>query len=814
MSADNLVMNAGKSKTAQRGALNAPKATPEQIRLAKLLNNSNSEHTEELQFKLQQVSECTASSIETAFSALRDADNDVQVAIELILDGNCEDSWMDPFAKKTKAKKQHEQKSKVKKGKEQPKTGSNQSLNDKKSGTNADIPKKPARQDGIKKGARQVNQAKNGSNKRPRKPHTELPLGDGWTVECDEWKGETIEVVNSCVDSPVNIQEDSDLLKLVTTQDVELPAEQSVKEEETKASVEKHEEPVKEVKEQQTVQEESTSEVIDAVQSAKARLFSTYTQSVTPPSSVHSQLPVFFAPGSTVFPLRDEASSIQFGTNYVSSPNFNSNIFAGQDLSKSRSVAASVQQKSARTEPAQETFTPTIPPHVTPVAPIIQPDQAFTSAPLQQPNVSASVQKESFSKIQESQTQGAHPQQSQTVNNFDNPYNYNLLGELSQNMKNVDLQDMQVGKSDAFTQSASSTQPDNMPTASYQFPASKLSVGGMPQQGQQINKPISIIPPNTGPQQSMPTTQAAPLPQTFMHYPHVMSHLQQNMPFFNFPQPPATSTPTMFDLDHLQAFQQRMLYEMQSHASAPAQTVANDNSNSNVSNAADVMASNKPTNMPQPPQPPIHQVTTTNSGYFVPYGLNSGMVLMNSYPNTFVSQQQQQAPAAQQSQNPSTGPHGASPLSHTGNNQFAKPISAPTNFSAYQNVRQANFEEVNDIFYPNLSKQMSFKQGYYNAPKPDMGNKLQQQAGGMSPSQQGGPSSQVQQQQSGSNQVQPPNIYSQQGQGQYPFYQAQAIVAAAVAAQNQQPNQANQSTGGATGQGPSGMVPLHGRPTH
>lgn len=55
MSADNLVMNAGKSKTAQRGALNAPKATPEQIRLAKLLNNSSSEHTEELQFKLQQV---------------------------------------------------------------------------------------------------------------------------------------------------------------------------------------------------------------------------------------------------------------------------------------------------------------------------------------------------------------------------------------------------------------------------------------------------------------------------------------------------------------------------------------------------------------------------------------------------------------------------------------------------------------------------------------------------------------------------------------------------------------------------------------
>ncbi|VDN37941.1 unnamed protein product, partial [Dibothriocephalus latus] len=39
-----------------------------------------------------------------------------------------------------------------------------------------------------------------------------------WEVECGEWKGEAIEVVNSNSDFPVNIHEDSELLKLVTTE--------------------------------------------------------------------------------------------------------------------------------------------------------------------------------------------------------------------------------------------------------------------------------------------------------------------------------------------------------------------------------------------------------------------------------------------------------------------------------------------------------------------------------------------------------------------------------------------------------------------
>ncbi|VDN97460.1 unnamed protein product [Rodentolepis nana] len=809
-----------KSKNSQKGVLEAPKATPEQIRFAKLLNNSNSEQMVELKRKLEQVQECTNCSLETAYSALRDADNDVQCAIELIIDGKCADSWVDPSVKKAKTKKQNDKKSKVEKEKEQPKISSNQSINNnKKALANADAPKKPLKQNGAKKGSRQVNQVKNGSSKPSNKPRTELPSNDGWILECGEWKGETIEIVNSCVDIPINIQEDTELLRLVTTQDVEPPAEEEVKEKEVEGVIESFEDPPKQIDEKQVVQEEPTSEEIDAAQLVKAKLFSPYAQSATPQSSAHSNIPVFFAPGSTEFPLRDENSSIQFLTNYVQipSPNFNANVFAGLDLSKIKQAAPLTQQMPARIESFQEAFTATIPPQVTPVAPIIQSDQAFNSGSLQHPNIaSASVQKESFSKIQENQAQGTHPHQSQAVNNFDNPYNCNLL-ELSQNMKNVNLQDMQLGKSDAFTQSSSS-QSDNMPTVTYQFPVSKSSVGGMSQQGQQI-KPISIIPPSTGPQQtqqSMPPTQTAPLPPTLLHFPQIMSHLQQNMPFFSFHQPPATTTPPMIDYESMQAMNQsRIVFEMQNHASAPAQTVTNDSSNSNVSNASDVMPSNKPTNMPQPPQPPIHPVNTTNSGFFLPYNLNNGMVFMNSYPNTFMGQQQQQAAVTQQSQNTSTGPHGASPLSHAGNNQFAKPMSAPTNFPPYQNMRQANFEEMNDMFYSSLPKQMNFKQGYYNGPKPDMGNKLPQQAGGMSPNQQGGPNSQLQQQQSSSNQIQAQNLYSQQNQGQLPFYQTPAFVAAAaVAAQNQQPNQANQSTAGVGGQGPGGMVPLHGRPTH
>lgn len=44
-----------------------------------------------------------------------------------------------------------------------------------------------------------------------------------WDEEYEEWKGEAIEIVNSTSDFPTNIHEDSELLKLVTTEPEESP---------------------------------------------------------------------------------------------------------------------------------------------------------------------------------------------------------------------------------------------------------------------------------------------------------------------------------------------------------------------------------------------------------------------------------------------------------------------------------------------------------------------------------------------------------------------------------------------------------------
>lgn len=90
-------------------------------------------------------------------------------------------------------------------------------------------------------------------------------------------------------------------------------------------------------------------------------------------------------------------------------------------------------------------------------------------------------------------------------------------------------------------------------------------------------------------------------------------------------------------------------------------------------------------------------------------------------------------------------------------------------------------------------------QGYYNPSKADVGNKMQHQTGGMTGAGHNPQTQQQQQQQSGSY--------------QFPYYPTQSMVTAA-AAQGQQVNQSNQSAGGNAGQGPNGMVPMHGRPAH
>lgn len=67
---------------------------------------------------------------------MRDADNDVQKAIELILEKNYDDMWMDPSAKKFKSRKKNEQKEK-----QSHPNGQNKPQGEKKSNANPEAQK-------------------------------------------------------------------------------------------------------------------------------------------------------------------------------------------------------------------------------------------------------------------------------------------------------------------------------------------------------------------------------------------------------------------------------------------------------------------------------------------------------------------------------------------------------------------------------------------------------------------------------------------------------------------------------------------------
>ena len=55
------------------------------------------------------VQECTACGLDEAISALHDADNNVQRAIENLLDSKCDNEWQDTVTKKSKSRRQNDQ---------------------------------------------------------------------------------------------------------------------------------------------------------------------------------------------------------------------------------------------------------------------------------------------------------------------------------------------------------------------------------------------------------------------------------------------------------------------------------------------------------------------------------------------------------------------------------------------------------------------------------------------------------------------------------------------------------------------------------
>ncbi|KAL5971188.1 Ubiquitin-associated protein 2-like [Taenia solium] len=823
-SKQNFSKNNGNSSVVKVG-LNAPKATAEQLNLARLLNTSSDDG--DRQFKLKQIQECTECDLEEAVLALHDADDNVQRAIENLIDAKCDNDWQDTITKRSKSRRHATQKSKSSSAVfDRSKGGSPSSLNGKNVVALSDnVAQKPSKTPNGKRGGKQAanGHSRNGPSNEiviaKKAPHSESTHIESWGIECGDWKGEAIEVVNSAANIPVNIHDDTELLKLLTLESVE-SSEKCVgvgKQVEVTRDVEVTSE---ELRADEGVS--STPRAEDQVKVVRDRLFKKYARSLTPPPSHVPGVPVFFAPGSRNTVLAGNSSAPESGSiptqvllHESSGPDAEVNQGAG--LSRSSQVP---KRKSLNSEhhfdsqdriksPNHCNFPPavnTLLQSVRGMQQNLQADQPYPT-PLQ----NASAHKETYAKIQDHGSPHGRAQ-THSVNSFEGPkpYDYNLLGDLSQTVKQVSLE-MQVGKSDAFTQSISSTQSENVVSTPYSMQPTKQSVTQPPQ----MNKPISTMPPNAS-QQSLPTTQ--PQLHTVMHpgFPALLSHLQPNMSLFNFPGGSGPAAPPhMFEIDQFQALQhqQRMLFEMQQSQHPHQHTQAVANENNLPSSAADVISSTKST-------VPMHQVTTANVGSgitFLPY--SGGMVLMNGYPNAYLGQQQPQAGG---SQNQSPG-HGGSPLSHPSNQQqYPKSMNSPANYTGYQGLRQSNFEDVGDIFYSNLAKQMAYKhtasgvQGFYNpsmqqpskpggGPDLALGGKLQQQAPGL-------PSTQPQVPNAAPS-VQPQALYPPQATGQYPFFSqpCMAMAAAAAAAQNQQQSQGPPPSGTP---GPNGMVPMHTRPAH
>ncbi|EUB61927.1 U11/U12 small nuclear ribonucleoprotein [Echinococcus granulosus] len=813
----NVSKNNGNSNVVKVG-LNAPKATAEQLNLARLLNTNSDEGDK--QFKLKQIQECTECDLEEAILALHDADNNVQRAIENLIDAKYANDWQDTITKRSKSKRHPVQKSKPNAGADRSKGDSPSPLNCKNAAALSDnVAQKSLK---LYNGKGSNKQATNGQSRNgptnetavaKKAPHSEATYIENWDIECGEWKGEAIEVVNSAANIPINIHDDTELLKLLTWESVESSSEKCDEvggQDEMNVGVK-----VKSGDAEVNERAPSNPRTEDQVKIVRDRLFKKYARSSTPPSSHVPNTPVFFAPGARNTTLMGNTSALENGAIQAQvllhERISGSDVKVDQDADLSRSNQIP-KRKSLNNEqnfnsqdgvkpPDQCNFSPamnTLLQSVRSIQQNLQADQPYPT-PLQ----NASAHKETYTKIQD---HGSPHSRAQThpVNNFEGPksYSYNLLGDLSQTVKQVSLE-MQVGKTDAFTQSISSTQSENVVSAPYSMQPTKQTVTQPPQ----MNKTISAMPPNAG-QQPLPTTQPQLHPVMHPGFPTLLSHLQPNMSLFNFPGGSGPAAPPhLFEMDHFQALQQqRMLFEMQQSQHPPqhTQTIANENSLPNAS--ADVISSTKST-------VPMHQVTTANVGSgitFLPY--SGGMVLMNGYPNAYLGQQQPSQAGGSQNQSPG---HGGSPLSHPSNQQqYPKSINSPANYTGYQGLRQPNFEEVGDIFYSNLAKQMAYKhtasgvQGFYNPPMqqpskpgggPDLslGGKLQQQAPGLSSTQQ----PQVPTAASG---VQPQALYPQQASGQYSFFSqpCMAMAAAAAAAQNQQQSQGAPPSGTP---GPNGM---------
>ncbi|VDD74138.1 unnamed protein product [Mesocestoides corti] len=644
MPKNNDLLKGNKSKKGQAAGSGSstskmPKATVEQLNLALLLDKKID--VDAYEFKLQQIQECTACTKDEAIAAMHDADNNVHLAIENLLDQKSEnDDWKDTVTKRSRSRKQAEVKPNVPLS--APNNTESISQNDESRSLSDLRSQKTLNSVSTKKSSAKpqaVPNLANGLSSDSLLPDSastqpDAERDENWDLDCGEWRGEAIEVVNSASSLKVNIHEDSELLRLVTCDSPE-PQQTPSDIEEIKVEDEPEKASGGALAEDRGADVSQQSKPVKAsgesVESIKAWLFSTYARSAPPPSSHIPKVPVFFAPGSRNSVVSPSAQALERGTTQTqnTSPlrqlefpctNPPQNL---EPLKSDHHPERKPRTKNQLTDASNRLkaqnqcgFSPVMTTLLHPIPKLqqdLQTDHAYSAA-IQ----NTSALKEAYAKLQDHESPPSCPP-NQPVNNFENPspYEYNLLGELSQNIKQVGLEP-QSGKSDAFTQSLSSNQPEViMPPSYHSMQPAKPVVSQPPQ----INKPVSTMPPSAN-QQPLSTTQPQLHPAMHPGLPQLLSQFQTTFPMYNLPSGSGTAAPHLFDLDQLQALQQqqRMLFELQqSQQQQQSQSVATEPNLPNT--CADVLPSSKSS-------VPMHHVTTPNVGHgftFLPY---HGMVLM------------------------------------------------------------------------------------------------------------------------------------------------------------------------------------------
>lgn len=723
-----------------------PTATAEQLTIAKIL--SKREDDVNLRSFVLQIQELTKCSEDQAVTALYDCENNLERAVELVLDKfrcGVEEEWRTNVAKRGKSKHASEVSVASVSGKmdqsgQQIKQKEDELVQTKQQDLQSNITSKPkvvstvdpqappkilnarsrsgrsrptssAMANGRQRVQSSLKHENNEKNELPKTSAQQLalqPETEVWDPYADYgvWMGEPIEILNSNTSVSEGFQEPS---KLST----DLLAEASAN-----------------VESQSTIETHGTFEEIQSLEKDfdPDALFVHKARSKPPPPAFRNlpDVPVFIVPEllqnntlswQPIFGGESLVSSTNHLISKSSALNSNKNgdneplLSGSPEQVNNKASFPYVPQVSHQASSNDYGLKSTNSPHSLPhggkkeeTPSIITPEfsnKSFKEHLMLKANAS-------FASTHEKQTTTMAPTVSDQ-NAFLEPTLKNYLDGLPDNMNKLG-----VGESSSKSQYNIHPNSSAQPMSNFSHnqsggqPTSQLSKISLSHAPSHSSGPTQA-PLASGPQPSQQT--AASLPPGIPHFINQFTPAAYHM--FNLPGNANAAHP-LFDLDQIQFMQQqqRMLYDMQLQHSAS--TTAQSLLTANVDSTG---CKNPSYNMPpmthvSAPSTNIRpellapalghaaQMMTPGHPYF-PY---SGFVFMNGYPNAFVNQQQQ---SSSESAQPPSSAHCVSPIP-----QHQPQQSNPgQNYGNLKHLNSGvdNYEDLLDLKYNDPSKQVGFK---------------------------------------------------------------------------------------------------------